>query len=317
MRILIILCLWSIAAIASAADRPARRALYIGIDGCRADVVRKTKSPNLHALMANGAYSYSTNIVGTRGDKANTSSSPGWMNILTGVWADKHGVLGNNYTADNFAGQQFDKYPFYFTRVKSVFPLAKTHMVFGWSYAGFAGKKWPDVDTADCYAMELTNASFHDTDTVIADRTVEILKTGDPDVLFCWFNYLDWVGHAKGFHPTVPEYREALEEIDVQIGKVLTALHARPDYKNEHWLVVVCTDHGGSGTDHTNGREMPEVNTVFLIVSGENAIPGEIEGRTHQVDVVATILAHLGVPQEPEWKLDGQAVGLKKTDSSK
>ncbi len=80
---------------------------------------------------------------------------------------------------------------------------------------------------------------------------------------------------------------------------------------------LVATDHGGQGVDHGRGHALPEVNTVFMIVSGADAARGKISGPTNQVDVVATALTHLGVPLKPEWKLDGQPVGLKPTVAAK
>ncbi len=77
-------------------------------------------------------------------------------------------------------------------------------------------------------------------------------------------------------------------------------------------MIVIGTDHGGRGTGHGGNRETPEVNTVWCIVSGDGAAVGEIEGKTNQVDLVATALTHLGIPLKPEWKLDGRAIGLQR-----
>ncbi len=76
-------------------------------------------------------------------------------------------------------------------------------------------------------------------------------------------------------------------------------------------MILVCTDHGGRGTNHGGGHLFPEVRTVFLIVSGPSAARGRIDQPTQQVDVPATALTHLGVELDPAWKLDGRAVGLR------
>src|SRR5262245_55870584 len=90
-----LLCLVTLPAIA--ADRPASRVWFIGMDGVRTDALLAAKVPNLQKLIANGAFSQQTTILGPREHKADTISGPGWSNLLTGVWPDKHGVLNNEF----------------------------------------------------------------------------------------------------------------------------------------------------------------------------------------------------------------------------
>jgi predicted AlkP superfamily pyrophosphatase or phosphodiesterase len=288
-----------------AADRPKNRILLIGIDGCRSDALKAADPPNLERLITQGAFSDATNIVGTRGDEADTVSGPGWSNILTGVWADKHGVANNEFKVKNY-----DKYPHFFVHVKAVFPGAHTH-----SYC-----VWPSIDThivaeADesiCFARdEKSEPDCAAADARCAAKAVDVLNAADPDVMFVYFENVDATGHLKGFHPSVPEYMAAIKGVDAHVGDVLSALRNRRGFKDENWLILVGTDHGGRGTGHGGGRESPEVNTVWLIVSGDSAKPGKIEGRTHQVDLVATALTHLAVPIDPQWGLDGRPVGLR------
>jgi arylsulfatase A-like enzyme len=89
----------------------------------------------------------------------------------------------------------------------------------------------------------------------------------------------------------------------------LKAMRGRATFAAEDWLVLVTTDHGGSGTKH--GQDIPEHRTIFLIVHGPSAQPGKLEPPPVSVDVVPTVLTHLGVPLKEDWKLDGKAVGLK------
>ena len=291
-------------AIIQAADRPAARVLIIGINGCRVDALKTARIPHLQALIEGGAFSDATNIVGVRADRADTVSGPGWSNVLTGVWADKHGVLNNNFKV-----MHYDSYPHFFAHVKEVFPQAKTC-----SYC-----VWPPIhekivsaaDESRLFARTQNEGSCAAADQRCATQAVETLSAGDPDAMFVYFENVDDTGHRKGFHPTVPEYIQAIEEVDRHVGEVLDSLHARPHYTEENWLILVATDHGGQGIDHGGGRAYPEINTVFMIISGADAAHGKISGRTDQVDVVATALTHLGVSLKPEWKLDGHPVGLK------
>src|SRR4029077_16214079 len=90
------------------ADEPLKKkALIIGVDGCRPDALLAAKAPNLHNLIKNGAFS----------DKAQTgdmtASGSGWGSLLTGVWREKHGVKGND-----FAGANFEAFPHLLTRIQ-------------------------------------------------------------------------------------------------------------------------------------------------------------------------------------------------------
>ena len=118
-RLVLLLIAVAIAAFTSHSKPPPpidqrARVLFIGIDGCRTDAVFAAKTPNLHALMETGAYSTATNILGTRDDAADTVSGPGWSNLLTGVWADKHGVLNNNFKITRYG-----EYPHFFSACES------------------------------------------------------------------------------------------------------------------------------------------------------------------------------------------------------
>ena len=133
----------------------------------------------------------------------------------------------------------------------------------------------------------------------------------NPDALFVYFMSPDIAGHHKGFDPGVSEYRRAIELVDGLTGIILRAIRARRTFSEEDWLVLVTSDHGGKGTHHRKGHQDKDVLTVFLIVSGSAARPGEIESPTYIVDAPVTALTYLGVEIDDAWGLDGKAVGLR------
>ena len=65
----------------------------------------------------------------------------------------------------------------------------------------------------------------------------------------------------------VPQYIEAIEEKDTQVGQMVDALKSRKNYANEDWLIMVSTDHGGLGTSH--GGPSEEERTIFIVANGE------------------------------------------------
>ena len=108
-----ILLLLGSACLLPAQDPGAQRVLVIGIDGVRPDALAVAQTPNLDRLVRAGAFADTTQILGTRYSKSNTISGPGWSSILTGVWADKHGVHDNE-----FKGKNYKQFPHFFQRLK-------------------------------------------------------------------------------------------------------------------------------------------------------------------------------------------------------
>jgi predicted AlkP superfamily pyrophosphatase or phosphodiesterase len=287
----------------AAQDPGPRRVLVIGIDGVRPDALAAARTRNLDRLIRAGAFADTTQILGTRYSKSNTISGPGWSSILTGVWADKHGVHDNE-----FEGKNYKQFPHFFRRLKDQFPEARTASFVDWSpidehivSAADLKKNYPSANVGE----------YIEHDAEIARDASRHLRDGDPHATMVYFGSVDETGHKVGFHPSVKPYVAAIEVIDGHVGQLLKAIEGRPSYKQENWLILVSTDHGGRGTGHGDGHKVPEIRTVFLIVSGTAAEQGKIQKQTYLVDLPVTALVHLGVKIDPAWKLDGQPVGLK------
>lgn len=285
------------------AAEPARvnKVLFIGIDGCRFDAIQAAETPHLDALLADGCHDPDAQILGERYQKNDTISGPGWSSILTGVWADKHGVHDNT-----FQGKHYDRFPHFFVRLKEVRPDALTASVVTWVPIQLHIVSGADV----ALFFPPTEKDYVAADKAAAASAAKVLTEKDPAVLFYYIGQVDESGHAHGFHPTVPEYISAIEQADRQVGQVLDAMRARPTFAQEDWLVIVTSDHGGQGTSHSQGHNVPEIRNSFLIVSGPAAARGRLAEETYLVDAPVTALAHLGVSAKPAWELDGRPVGL-------
>ena len=80
-----------------------KKAIIIGYDGCRADVLTEMRDEKsaINTLLNDGAtikLSYCGGVNYPEANTQDTSTAPGWCSILTGVWADKHGVTANDIT---------------------------------------------------------------------------------------------------------------------------------------------------------------------------------------------------------------------------
>lgn len=293
-------------ALTAAADEPlAKKVLFIGLDGTRFDALEAAKTPHLHALMKDGIHSGECLILGERYQKNDTISGPGWSTILTGVWADKHGVHDNA-----FKGSHYDVFPHFFARLKEARPDAKTASYVTWEPIHKLIVSAAD-ESKNFEQKEHATADYDRYDHEAAAAAVKQLKDGNPDALFFYVGQIDVAGHTNGFHPSVPQYIAAIERGDSLVGELVAAVKARPTYAKEDWLVIVTSDHGGKGTGHGGGHKTPEILNSFLILSGPSAQQGKFDQQVYLPDAPVTALAHLGVKAKEEWKLDGKVVGLK------
>lgn len=291
-----------------AAAEPARKVLFVGIDGCRWDAVQAAKTPHLDRLVAEGYLAVGTDIIAPRETPGDTVSGPGWSNLLCGVWPDKHGVVDNS-----FKGANYQRYPHFFARIKEVRPQLVTASFVNWTpiHTKILSAADEVFTTEDVRGA----AAYTEADVRVVEACCACLRTKQPDVVMLYLGQVDETGHAYGFHPTVAPYREAIERVDAHLGRVLETIQLRPRYAQEDWLILVATDHGGVGLNHGGGRQTDEIRKTFLIVSGPSAQRGKTEEATYQVDVVATALAHLQIIPRVEWGMDGRPVGLKTVPS--
>lgn len=271
------------------------KVLFVDCDGVRLDRLLETATPHLDALAERGQFGPSSIHDGAM---APTLSGPGHANLLTGVWPDKHGVVDNT-----FDGARLDVYPGLFDRLRKVAPHLST----------FSSADWQPLNDhligAPHVKLQQLGPDEADTDRQSTDDAVAALTEADPDVLMVYLHDADATGHRVGSESA--EYAAAVERVDSQLGRLVAAVQSRPTYGDEAWLWVVATDHGQIGNGH--GGDEPEVRTIWLLAAGRGIPPGSAR-EWRQVDVVPTILKHLGVPVDPSWGLDGIPIGVSSTD---
>lgn len=276
--------------------RATPKVLVIGLDGIRPDRLATAATPTLDSLIAQGAFS------ATAETRPPTVSGPGWSSMLTGVWADKHGVLGNDFAANAYA-----RYPDFLTRIEQIQPELATLAVLDWPPLGTTASNGPLVSGGVDRMVNVDGDSlgYGAADSVSAALAADALETGTVDAAFVYFGDVDEVGHAHG--TLSPEYTAAIATVDRQVAQVLAGLRRRPTYGSEDWLVLVSTDHGRRD-DGGHGGESDAERTIFVIMSGPS-VRGHAFDRTPAiVDVAVTALVHLGIPVAPEWELDGRVL---------
>jgi len=278
--------------VATAAHSQQNKVLMIGIDGLRADVLGHVRTPNIDGLVKQGYLS-------GQGWTADTAvSGTGWSSLFTGVERDKHGVRDNV-----FEGSRFDQYPDVLTRIEQLNPSLHTAALLS----------WPALASKIPWRADVVFNGGYDDDLVHRKALALLAQQAAPDVLLIDFNEPDGSGHKYDyFDLDSPPYARAIERIDERVGELVRALRARPAAANENWLVVLATDHGGS-VHH--GANIPEDRLTVVGFSGPSVSPLGIDPlrlAPRQVDVVPTILAHMGLPVPAD--MDGRPMARPPAD---
>ncbi|TSD60010.1 hypothetical protein FFI97_006825 [Variovorax sp. KBS0712] len=264
--------------------------LLIGIDGLRGDAIQCAgcvQTPAMSALIAGGAFHGNVLAGGT---KQATVSGPGWSSVFTGFWADKHGVTSNTTTLPLKKTHVFDQ-------IKAAWPTATTAVVGDWF--NITHNLRPAL--ADFVVANAAKNSQQATDAVKGWLSWK----HPPTAIFYYLHNVDV--HAPSYDPLNAYYQGKIAGEDQQIQQVLTALTSRPNYANEEWLIVVTSDHGGTGSGH--GGQTAGERSTLLILNNNHQNPlkpsyclGNLGGTAlTQVDgTTPHILDFLGLPNTTE-----------------
>ena len=266
--------------------------LMVLLDGWRPDVIAAAHTPTIDMMMQDSAYSMEARVEDT------AISGSGHSSFLTGVHRDKHNVHGNS-----FGDANYQEYPYWFNLLKYERPEMHTAAYHNWL---------PMANTAldfsvcgYCVDMYVTGS-----DNSIATQLATDLANQQMDAVTIVIDAPDAAGHGYGFHPSIPQYVAAMNQSDAWLGMIMDAIFARTNYAEEDWMVIISSDHAGSGYGH--GYNIPEHRKVPLIIWGAESL-GPIWPAPDSVDIVPTALHHLGVEVRAEWGLDGRAVSFEPT----
>jgi predicted AlkP superfamily pyrophosphatase or phosphodiesterase len=269
-------------------DDTTPKALVVGLDGVRHDVLVRTPTPRLDELAGNGFLARS--LLYPRRPEV-TASGPGWSSIATGVWPDKHLVRDNT-----FAGNRLSAYPDFLTRLQDA--GRRTYAGLGWRPLG--GVFGEGVGTR--LVRDAEREGFAVADRHVVAHACEHLANADLDAAFVYIGAVDECGHELGVGDA---YAETLQRADADVGRLLDAVASRPGRDAEGWLVLAVTDHGHRDEGHHGGQSEVE-RTAWVVASGNGV--AEPDRAVEVVDVAPTVFAHLGLPVEPGWSLDGRSL---------
>ncbi len=244
-----------------------KKAIIIGFDGCRADALTQAQQENsaINSLLQDGA---SINLLYCGGvnypeiNTQDTSTAPGWCSILTGVWADKHGITGNDITKSMDtktlmttlteekiidSASFITKWAGHFSRKNATYLLEKEYCEE--NNLGVSFNKCKNNEASHQFVLE------------------EVKKEDCADFVFVIYEHTDSTGHGKGFTINNPEYQQAFKDSDACAFETLEAIKGRETFETEDWLIIITSDHGGIRTNH--GGESIQERMTFVVMNKE------------------------------------------------
>ena len=291
-----------------------KKAVFIILDGIPADVLERVGTPTLDEIAAAGGYTraYVGGDVGQY-NQTPTISAPGYMDLLTATWANKHNVWDNYNQSPNY------HYWNLFRIAKNAAPALPTAIFSTWldNRTVLIGDGKPEAGgrlidyAADGY--ELDTLRFpHDTaaayilniDELVAETAGKHIAEQAPGLSWVYLEHTDDVGHALGDGTLMDE---AVKRADAQVKKIWDAVKVRQQ-KGEDWMIVVTTDHGRDavkGMDH--GGQTDRERTTWIVTNAKNLNERFGKEPLPITDIAPSILKHLGMapPEAIAFEMDG------------
>ncbi|TCD25581.1 alkaline phosphatase family protein [Pedobacter psychrodurus] len=316
LRTIIFACCVSLSVSLSAQTR-ARKVVYVIADGIPADVMERLDLPNFKKIISAG--SYSRMHVG--GDKASYNETPtisavGYNSLLTGTWVNKHNVPDNDIKAPNY------NYQHIFRLFKNQYPEKKTAIFSSWTdnRTKLLGDGLPETGTfkpdfvADGYELDTirfkhdkNSAYMHLIDEEVVKQAANTIHGKAPDLSWVYLEYTDDMGHRYG---DSPEFYNAIQMLDKQMGQIWDAITYREQKFKEDWLIVITTDHGrDEKTGRGHGGQSDRQRSTWMVSNYKNLNTYAQYFDLGVVDIMPSIARYLHVklPENVAQEIDGTA----------
>jgi hypothetical protein len=296
-----------------------QKIVFVIIDGVEAEVFERVATPNMDAIAKTGGYTRAY-VGGEKGGYSETPtiSAPGYNNLITGTWGNKHNVWGNGSKKPNY--NYWSVYRF----IEELAPEKETAIFSTWldnrtKLVGegleAAGKVMIDYHFD---GFELDEKTFphdkerlfmHNIDEHVVNEASRYIKEKGPDFSWVYLEYTDDMGHAHG---NSEKTDEAIRMADDQMGRIWEAVQYRQKEKGEEWMIFITTDHGRSaesgGKDH--GGQSDRERTTWIVMGGGQPNSYFKDYQNGIVDILPTALNFMKVPVPKErlYELDGVAL---------
>lgn len=264
---------WTPSADAADAERP-KHVVFLAFDGMGSAYSDESlKVPNMRRMMEEGAWTMHNRSI------LPSSSAANWASIFMAAASEQHGYVAWNTTnsvVKPLWTMPSGRFPDVYALCRRAHPSADLGYVYDWKGLEYV------IDLSACSYTLQTNACL--------DAGLGYFLKKKPLLMSFLYDHPDHEGHGSGFGS--PEYRKAIEEADVAVGKLMDAIRA--EGMLDDTVLIVGSDHGGVKKNH-GGATVAEMDKP-LIFWGKGVKKGHpIENATFSYDIGATMAWLLGL----------------------
>ena len=234
-----------------------------------------------------------------------TISAQNWGSMIHGVRCTKHKLTNDIASNKKYTDT---KYPSFFKVYAERHPeeMESIYSIVHWEPINYGIiEDMPQINKISVTdeigrstGDEKKNIPSADIDDMVCDRTIEVIQTKDPKIIFTHFDCVDSAGHGYGWGK--PVFVEAMTRADKCIARIYQAC-VEKGWK-DNTLFICISDHGHE-TFRGHGSNNYTVRNVTFAVAGNkgNVIQGK-PGHVVTQDMASVVLYALGEKQPESWE---------------
>lgn len=260
-----------------------KHVILIGVDGMGANYLAKaTDIPVMKMMMQDGSSTLHARCV------MPSSSAVNWAAMTMGAGPSLTGYTEWNSQKPEFPSRVTDQYgmfPSLFALMREQKPNSTIGVIYSWEGIGYL---FPEK------AVNHDDGAGSDSATIL--HAVQYIKSAKPELLFIHFDNVDGAGHGIGWG--TPEYYQAIQTVDQQIGQIVQAVKDAGIMNNT--AILVTADHGGINKSH-GGKSIQEMEIPWIIYGKDVKKGQQLSQSIMTYDTAATIAYIFGLKPPQVW----------------
>ncbi len=278
-----------------------KKALIVTIDGLSYETLLQARQAGQHPALKSLiiAPAQTGGYVGTPSEQR-TLPLPGWASLITGVWADQHGLRGVGTNSPEL-------------NAPTLLALASTPPQAAMALSTADYRTLWSQDLQEGRIIEAANCT--DSDSCVSEQTQKYLQEGK-SLILAQIQAPARAATQGGLGS--PAYQQAVQESLVALDKLLAIIEQRKQADaSEDWLLILTTSYGLDEFGGTTGSQFNRNKTSFIAtnktLASLPAIDGQVTSSTDMntlaavIDIAPTVLSHLGIQSEP-YRFRGSAL---------